>query len=116
MFATHSLLKDPPFSKLHIISCRNLLIYLEKDLQQMVLSTFNYALRAGGYLFLGSSETADASPASFGFNREARIYQSKGPTGEYRELPHLVVLPREIRPAVAPACRVFAMRSGFPRA
>ena len=97
MFATHSLLKDPPFSKLHIISCRNLLIYLEKDLQQMVLSTFNYALRAGGYLFLGSSETADASPASFrAFNREARIYQSKGPTGEYRELPHLVVLPREI--------------------
>ena len=60
LFATHSLLKDPPFSKLHLISCRNLLIYVEKDLQDQTLATFNYALKPGGYLFLGSSETADS--------------------------------------------------------
>jgi two-component system, chemotaxis family, CheB/CheR fusion protein len=92
LFATHSLLKDPPFSRLHLISCRNLLIYLEKDLQQQVLATFNYALRPGGYLFLGSSETADIAPAYFRvLDREARIYQSKGATGDYRELPNILV-------------------------
>lgn len=108
LFASHSLLKDPPFSKLHLISCRNLLIYLEKDLQQQVLSTFNYALRPGGYLFLGSSETADIAPACFRvLDREARIYQSKGPTGDYRELPRLVIPHRAgdipiLGPSVAP--------------
>src|SRR5262249_52989953 len=92
LFATHSLLKDPPFSKLHLVSCRNLLIYLEKDSQQQVLSTFNYALRPSGYLFLGSSETAEYPPGLFRvIDREARIYQSKGPGGEHREFPHLPI-------------------------
>ncbi len=94
LFATHSLLKDPPFSKLHLISCRNLLIYLEKDLQQQVLATFNYALRPGGYLFLGSSESADNPHGLFRtLDREARIYQSKGPGGEARELPYITSAP-----------------------
>ncbi len=95
LFATHSLLKDPPFSKLHLVSCRNLLIYLERDLQQQVLTTFNYALAPGGYLFLGSSETADTAQSYFRvFDRESKIYQSNGPAGDYKDLPHLNIMPR----------------------
>ena len=96
LFATHSLLKDPPFSKLNLISCRNVLIYLEKDLQQQVLATFNYALRPGGYLFLGSSETVDSAPGLFAtHDREARIYQSQLSADSRRELPYI---PAPLRP------------------
>ena len=95
IFAIHSLLKDPPFSRLDLVSCRNLLIYLEKDLQQQVLRTFNYALKPGGYLFLGSSETAEHPPGLFyAISRESRIYQSKGIPEEHRELPQLFSTPR----------------------
>jgi two-component system CheB/CheR fusion protein len=59
VFATHNLLRDPPFSRLHLISCRNLLIYLERELQEQVMAVFRYALRDDGYLFLGASEAAD---------------------------------------------------------
>lgn len=57
IFSTHSVTKDPPFSKLDLISCRNLLIYMEPDLQDRLMQTFHYALRPGGYLCLGQSES-----------------------------------------------------------
>lgn len=57
VFANHNLIKDPPFTKLDIISCRNLLIYLETDAQEKVLSNFKYALKQDGILFLGPSES-----------------------------------------------------------
>src|SRR5262249_53422163 len=63
--AAHSLLKDPPFSRIDLISCRNLLIYLDRELQQQVCSTFHYALNPGGFLLVGNSETADAPPGLF---------------------------------------------------
>jgi len=56
IFSVHSLVKDPPFSRLDLISCRNLLIYLDHELQDRVLGTFHYALNPGGILFLGPSE------------------------------------------------------------
>jgi two-component system CheB/CheR fusion protein len=56
LFSTHNLLRDPPFSKLDLISCRNLMIYLDGDLQDRVIPLFHYALRHNGYLFLGTSE------------------------------------------------------------
>lgn len=56
VFSVHSLVKDPPFSKVDLISCRNLLIYLDSDLQDRVMRTFHYALRPEGKLFLGASE------------------------------------------------------------
>ena len=56
VFSTHSVIKDPPFSKLDLISCRNLLIYLDSELQSRLIRTFHYALRPEGSLFLGSSE------------------------------------------------------------
>ncbi len=56
VFSSHSLIRDPPFSRLDLISCRNLLIYLNTDLQTQVIPLFHYALRPGGVLFLGTSE------------------------------------------------------------
>ncbi len=57
VFANHNVIKDPPFTKLDLISCRNLLIYLETDAQEKVISNFNYALKEDGILFLGPSES-----------------------------------------------------------
>lgn len=57
VFAAHNILKDPPFSKLDLLICRNLLIYLEPKAQKKILPLLHYALRPGGILFLGSSET-----------------------------------------------------------
>ena len=57
VFAQHNLVKDPPFTKIDMISCRNLLIYLQPILQQKVMEMFNFSLNPGGILFLGKSET-----------------------------------------------------------
>ena len=56
VFSAHSLIRDPPFSRLDLISCRNLLIYLDAEVQRRLLPLFHYALRPGGWLFLGTSE------------------------------------------------------------
>lgn len=78
LFATHSVLKDPPFIHLDLISCRNLLIYLERNLQRQVCSLFHYGLKPHGFLFLGSAETAEAKPDAFlTINREARLYRAR---------------------------------------
>lgn len=77
LFAQHSLLRDPPFSKLHLISCRNLLIYLDREVQQEILRMFHFALRPGGYLFLGSSESADACSDLFTpIDKKNRLYRA----------------------------------------
>lgn len=60
IFAKQNVAEDPPFSKLDLISCRNLLIYLGPPLQKRVFPTFHYSLRPGGYLMLGTSETIGA--------------------------------------------------------
>ncbi len=60
IFAPQNLVMDPPFTKLDLLSCRNLLIYLEADLQKKLLPLFHYSLNPGGYLLLGSSETVGA--------------------------------------------------------
>lgn len=57
IFALHNLLSEPPFTKLDLVSCRNVLIYLDTSLQKRLLPTFHYALQSGGFLFLGPSET-----------------------------------------------------------
>ena len=58
IFATHNMTSDPPFGKLDLIICRNVLIYFQPVLQRSLFSIFHSALKAGGYLFLGKSETA----------------------------------------------------------
>ena len=76
LFAPHSLLKDPPFAHLDLVTCRNLLIYLQRGLQQRVLELFHYALDPGGFLFLGTSETADAAASLYrAEDKEARVYR-----------------------------------------
>ncbi len=57
VFAAHNIMRDPPFTKIDLLSCRNLLIYMDQLLQRKVLGLFQYALRQGGFLFLGTSET-----------------------------------------------------------
>ena len=57
LFSAHNLVNDPPFSRLDLISCRNVLIYLGASLQRKLIPVFHYALRAGGHLVLGNSET-----------------------------------------------------------
>ena len=92
LFAVHDLLKDPPFSRLDLVTCRNVLIYLDRELQEQVCSTFHYALNPGGILMLGASESAD-SPAGFFrlLDRNARLYQSTAAPGDKpRLLPPLL--------------------------
>lgn len=61
VFAKQNVINDPPFSKVDLISCRNLLIYFSQDLQKRVLQTFHFALKNSSYLFLGKSESADTT-------------------------------------------------------
>ena len=76
-FSSHSVLRDPPFSRLDLISCRNLLIYLEREIQAQVLEVFHFALKPGGLLFLGSAETADWMPELFtAVDKKHRIYRA----------------------------------------
>ncbi|MGB6056062.1 MAG: CheR family methyltransferase [Burkholderiaceae bacterium] len=78
LFASHNLLRDPPFSRLDLISCRNLLIYLSREVQVQVLEMFHSSLNPGGFLFLGSSESADALGNLFApFDKKNRIYRAR---------------------------------------
>ncbi|MEO6589115.1 MAG: CheR family methyltransferase, partial [Pyrinomonadaceae bacterium] len=78
LFANHNLLKDPPFSRLDLAACRNLLIYFNRTAQERVLETFHFALKPNGYLFLGTSESIDGAGDLYSsFNREERIFCSR---------------------------------------
>jgi two-component system CheB/CheR fusion protein len=98
VFAKHSLVNDPPFSRMHLISCRNLLIYFGNDLQDMVLQTFHYALRQDGFLFLGLSEGLGRSQKLFTVaDKKYRIFRHSGlrgapmmrPRQEFQALPYI---------------------------
>ncbi len=78
VFSEQSLVRDPPFSKLHLVSCRNVLIYLGGELQKKVMPLFDYALVPGGYLFLGTSESVgDFGHLFTTIDRKAKLYQSR---------------------------------------
>jgi two-component system, chemotaxis family, CheB/CheR fusion protein len=78
LFAMHNVLRDPPFSRLDLVSCRNLLIYLDRGVQNQVLEMFHYALYPNGYLFLGTSESADSVEDLFSVvDKKNRIYRAK---------------------------------------
>ncbi|MBN1127600.1 MAG: PAS domain-containing protein [Chitinispirillaceae bacterium] len=78
VFSEQDLIKDPPFSRIDLISCRNLLIYMGADLQKKILPLFHYALNPGGMLFLGTSETVGEHTGLFTvLDRKAKLYQRK---------------------------------------
>jgi len=78
VFSEQNLIKDPPFSKLDLISCRNLLIYMGPELQKKIIPLFHYALNPGGALFLGTSESVGEYVELFAMlNRTAKLYQRK---------------------------------------
>ena len=78
VFSEQDVIKDPPFSKLDLISCRNLLIYMGGDLQKKLMPLFHYALKPGGTLFLGTSETVGEFADLFAtLDRKSKLYQRK---------------------------------------
>jgi two-component system CheB/CheR fusion protein len=78
VFSEQNLIKDPPFSKLDLISCRNLLIYMDGALQKKLMPLFHYALNPGGMLFLGSSETVGEFDDLFAvLDRKSKLYRRK---------------------------------------
>jgi two-component system CheB/CheR fusion protein len=76
VFSEQNTIRDPPFSRLDLISCRNLLIYLGPELQKKIFPLFHYALNPGGLLFLGTSETVGDSAPLFGaLDRKAKLFE-----------------------------------------
>ena len=86
VFARQNLISDPPFSRMDLICCRNLLIYLEPDLQKKVLPIFHYALKPGGFLFLGASESIGGFTTLFHpVDKKHRIYsKTPAPTPAFK--------------------------------
>jgi two-component system, chemotaxis family, CheB/CheR fusion protein len=107
LFAHHNVIKDPPFSHLDLIACRNLLIYLNRRSQDRVMETFHFALRPEGYLVVGTSEVADGTGMFVAVDAPAHIYQARGAGLRPHQIstiesPHAVTHPpagREARPA-----------------
>ncbi|MCV6615445.1 MAG: hypothetical protein OIF35_10740, partial [Cellvibrionaceae bacterium] len=98
VFANHNLVSDPPFLRLDLVSCRNVLIYLDKPLQGEALRRFHFSLKPNGTLFLGRSESVGQSESLFStVNRRERIF-SKQDTAESQSAPsngaRLAPLPR----------------------
>lgn len=81
VFAAHNLITDPPFSRMDLITCRNLLIYLDSDTQSRLIPLFNFALNSGGYLFLGKSEGISGQSDLFSLvSKKAGLYRRITPS------------------------------------
>ncbi|MGE3477216.1 MAG: chemotaxis protein CheB [Rhodospirillaceae bacterium] len=89
--SNHNLIKDPPFSRVDMVVCRNLLIYLNPSLQQRLVPVFHYALRAGGWLFLGSAENIGGRTDLFDpADPAARVFKRKGGMRQSVHMPLLL--------------------------
>ncbi len=87
VFSEQNMIKDPPFSKLDLISCRNVLIYMGSELQKRVIPLFHYALNPNGFLFLGTSESVGEFAELFGtLDRKAKLYRRKNYSGVMQHL------------------------------
>lgn len=93
IFSPHSVIRDPPFSRIDLVSCRNLLIYFGMDVQSQVIPTFHYALRQDGYLFLGTSENVSQFDDLFtAVDKKHRIFRRRTDVAPNVRLPaHLPV-------------------------
>ena len=114
LFASHNILRDPPFSQLHLVSCRNLLIYLDRTVQRQILQTFHFALRPGGYLFLGSSESAEIAEDLFHpIDKRNRIYRARTVASRARVTPSLPATGRLAPAAAVDVAKPAARPSSF---
>lgn len=96
LFAPHNLLRDPPFSRLDLVTCRNLLIYLNREVQERVLELFHFVLYPNGKLMLGASESADSLPGLFTVvDKKHRIYSRRTVTRMAPMLPSLPLAAQE---------------------
>lgn len=124
LFAAHDVLKDPPFSRLDLISCRNLLIYLSREAQSRTFERFHFALRGDGRLFLGTSESADERSDLFApEHKKYRLYsrlpapRSGLPVPLNSAVPHVVRLhPLVLPPDIVPPEPAAATAAGRPAA
>lgn len=91
IFSPHSVIRDPPFSRIDMVSCRNLLIYFGVDVQNQVIPTFHYALRPDGYLFLGSAENVSQFDDLFApIDKHHRIFRRRSDVAPAVRLPILL--------------------------
>jgi two-component system CheB/CheR fusion protein len=104
LFAGHNVLHDPPFSRIDLISCRNLFIYLQPEAQERVLETFHFALNPGGLLFLGASESPGDSAVFTPADGAQRLYHRNGSPLHAR--------PRLTAADPQPEARTLVVRSG----
>jgi two-component system, chemotaxis family, CheB/CheR fusion protein len=102
IFSAHSVIRDPPFSRLDLISCRNVLIYLKPGLQAQIIPLFHYALRPSGYLFLGGAENVSRHSELFiSLDRKRRIFRRRDLVAR-PPLPLQQFLPQMRREAAGP--------------
>lgn len=88
IFSPHSVIRDPPFSRIDLVSCRNLLIYFGLDIQAQVIPTFHYALKPGRYLFLGTSESVSQFDDLFTpIEKKHRIFRRRSDVAPHVRLP-----------------------------
>ncbi|HEU0297736.1 MAG TPA: CheR family methyltransferase [Anaerolineales bacterium] len=104
LFSNHNLLRDPPFARQSLIVCRNVLIYLQRSVQERVFDIFYYALKPEGYLFLGSSESAEQLPDLFAvIHKSHRIYRTRPWKGERPHIPALSPMHRRGTESMQPS-------------
>jgi two-component system, chemotaxis family, CheB/CheR fusion protein len=112
IFSEQSVSKDPPFSKLDLIACRNLLIYVSSPLQKRIIPLFHYALNPGGFLFLGTSETVGEFADRFTtVDRKAKIYRRT--EGRHHPIPGR--FPPPLATVAKPVSSVARIPAGPPR-
>ena len=114
VFAPQKLLQDPPFSRMDLVSCRNMLIYFEPEMQQKIIALLHFSLREGGYLFLGSAEGVGEREHMFRtVSKRWRIYRRLGPTRhDIVNFPLAEVgRPPQVKPRAVPAAQAPSERA-----
>ncbi|HEX6882429.1 MAG TPA: chemotaxis protein CheB [Planctomycetota bacterium] len=113
VFAVHNLLSDPPFSGLDLVSCRNLLIYLEPAAQKRVIALLHYALKPVGFLLLGGSESVGGPGEPFeALDAKHKVYRKR--PGPLRALPHLPIGHRNLGGRATPVASKEPIREAAP--
>jgi two-component system, chemotaxis family, CheB/CheR fusion protein len=116
VFAPQDVLRDPPFSRVDLVTCRNLLIYLNPEAQRRTLALLHFALREGGYLLLGNAESLAGADALFEVvSKRWRIFRRAGPARPRGALPAMAPRVPEIHSRIAAPLQQSARSSAIPR-